>query len=239
VVNLSVVAVTDYSAIQVIIEVSTGKAGRRVVQDIEVILFDIGGVLTSDPWQTLVLTPEVGLAARLGIASEDAARAGDVLWERYSLEPAPEGHYWRDFGGIVGQEIPLDLVQHLEHTIIRVNPGARNALALAAKSAARWGVISDNTAFWYRLQLSLLGSPTPDSDLTFVSFARGISKKTLGQGLFERAAEATRPSSTLVIDDRNENLERAKSVGFIARRYTLDVDESGTGLEDLLANDLG
>lgn len=52
-------------------------SGNSEIQ-IKCILFDIGGVLTSDIWETLLLTPVSGLADRLGLNRQIVQQAADV-----------------------------------------------------------------------------------------------------------------------------------------------------------------
>ncbi len=78
------------------------------------VLLDLGGVLTADPWQAILLTPRLGIADRLGLDRAAVNMAGEVLWARYSLVPDEEQQYWSDFRREVGREVPAEVVRKAE-----------------------------------------------------------------------------------------------------------------------------
>ncbi|WP_156325579.1 hypothetical protein [Nonomuraea sp. SBT364] len=187
---------------------------------------DIGGVLTSDPWQAIVLTPRLGLADRLGLDRATAASAGDALWPQFSLSTRREGDYWVEFEAAVGTPVPGDLVDAAEKEALKVNQDSAALFELLVRFDIEWGFISDNTAFWYPKQLRLLGlEDHADARLDFLSHLRGVSKSSPGAGLFELAADEVDPNTTLVIDDRAHNLARAASLGFETLHHSMDGEE--------------
>ncbi|WP_027341093.1 HAD family hydrolase [Hamadaea tsunoensis] len=205
------------------------------VSMIDTVLFDVGGVLTFDPWETMVLTPTQGLADRLRIPRPTAEAAGVRLWPRFSLRSASEADYWRQFSALVNRDVEMDIVASVRKLIV-ANPCTAEALAIVQSRTMRWGVISDNTAFWFPQQLALLGISIEDDALTLLSYEQGRSKSSEGIGLFELAAEKTVPRRTLVIDDRDHNLRRAQAVGFATARYSFYDDPDGRGLLELVKN---
>jgi FMN phosphatase YigB (HAD superfamily) len=184
------------------------------------VLFDIGGVLTVDPWQALLLTPGRGVADRLRLDREAVERVGDLLWPRYSLEPTAEAEYWDDVQRALGVEIGADVVRAAEADTLIADPSAGAALKSLDKREIRWTFISDNTSFWYSKQLGLLGGQPP-SWPAYLSFERGVSKTSQAVGLFELAASELDPEMTTVVDDRAHNLARAVSCGFRAVSYSM------------------
>jgi FMN phosphatase YigB (HAD superfamily) len=188
--------------------------------EIRVVLFDVGGVLTVDPWQTLVLTPARGIADRLGLDRVRAAEVAERLWDHHAKQPdADESDYWREFGDALGVSIPEGLVGSIERELLRVNPEATKLLTTLASRGTRIGAVSDNTAFWYERQARVVGlDQAADRTLLFLSFQLGVAKKDV-PGLFEIAADTVPPGNTLVLEDRAENVARAGALGFKVIRY--------------------
>lgn len=205
------------------------------MRGLDVVLFDLGGVLTSDPWQSILLTPGRGIADRCALNRTEVEAAADRLWPRYSLERHSEAEYWEDLGALLGVRIPPDAVREAKQDTVIRNEQVHPALAVLGSHGVAWGVISDNTAFWYDMQVAILGiRESLDPRLEFLSFEYGLSKNATTPTLFEAAAKGLGGSSALVIDDRPENLVSARSAGFEARSYSLPDDPRGSGLVALL-----
>jgi FMN phosphatase YigB (HAD superfamily) len=204
---------------------------------VRTVLFDIGGVLTVDPWQTLLLTPQRGIADRLGLDRDSVSAAGERLWPRYSSAPEDEQSYWHALQETLGHEIPTAVVREVEAETLRPNPAAKPAIDLLEAGHVSWGIISDNTTFWYRKELDLLGLTGRVGDaLEFVSFRYGRSKSS-ESSLFEIAARRVEPEHTVVVDDRQPNLARADRLGFQTKQYSMYTD-TGEDLLDLLRRSL-
>ncbi|GLX93444.1 hypothetical protein [Herbidospora sp. NBRC 101105] len=204
---------------------------------IDTVLFDVGGVLTVDPWQALWLTGGDGLADRLGLDHERVDAIGERLWPDYSLRVRDEADYWRDFGRALGREIPAEVVAAAEHSTLRSDPAAGRAVGLLAGHGVTVGFISDNTSFWFPKQMRLIGEVAEiRPDHVFLSYLLGVSKQTPGTGLFELAARTLDPSRTLVVDDRAHNIGRAASAGFRTRFHALGGD---IGLLDAVRESAG
>ncbi len=173
-----------------------------------------------DPWQTLVLTPGRGIADRLGLDRVRAAEVAERLWDRYATRSdADEFDYWREFGDALGAPIPEGLVGSVERELLYPNPEATKLLTALAARGIRVGAVSDNTAFWYERQARIAGlDRSADRALLFLSFQLGVTKDDV-PGLFEIAADAVPSASALVVDDRVENVARARALGFHAIRY--------------------
>ena len=187
----------------------------------DALMLDVGGVLFGDPWETLLLTPGTGLAARLGVDPAAADRAGHALWPRYAYRPRPAAAYWADLSAALGVRIRPDLVAELEATLLRPSPDAAALLRLAAHRYTRIGLISDNTAFWYPWQAAELRlDDLLDPELVFLSYLYGTAKSDR-PGLYDVAAGRVRAARALVIDDRPHNLERAGARGFRTACYAM------------------
>ena len=195
------------------------------------ILFDLGNVLFCDPWETLLLTPETGLADVHGWDRREVTHAGEKLWRKYSIIKSSEADYWEDFKSLLGVEISHSEIQDASRHLLFPNPSATDILESATATGARIGIASNNTSFWFSLQWQLLHLQRfVDPELIFVSHELGVEKSTPGEGILEIAKKYTDPRKTLFVDDRRGNLDRAKSIGYHTLRYSLS---DGSALPDL------
>ena len=199
---------------------------------VSTILLDLGGVLTTDPWQSILLTPDTGVADLLGLDRAEVAEAAESLWPSHSLAATEEADYWEQLSGLLGHRIEAAAVASAERSGLRVNPEAAQVLTLL--DGRNWGVISDNTAFWYPKQLALLRLDRAPAG--YLSFDRGLSKLSAGQGLFELAAGELDAGSTLVVDDRAANIERARRAGFLTQPYAWAAAPSGRSSRATMVN---
>jgi FMN phosphatase YigB (HAD superfamily) len=189
-------------------------------EDVEVALLDMGNVLADDYWETLVLSPGTGLADVLGVDRQVARRAGVGLWRRYCLETADEDCWWADLASALEVEISRDLVERL-HLQVRANPRAADILSSWTEAGLRLGIISDNTSFWYPRQAALVGLEAfIEPDLVFLSFEHGTTKSD-DPGLLDVAARFVDPTRTVVVDDRQHNIDGARRRGYHALRYAM------------------
>lgn len=186
---------------------------------IKTVLLDVGNVLTPDPWEALVLTPERGLADRLGIRRAAAENAGRSLWPLFAVDAdATEGDWWAAFEDTLGVRVPGALVAEVEATLLVANPLAKSVLPMLA-GAFRVGVLTDSTTFWYPKQAGLVSLDLfVDPEIVFVSYREGVEKSA---GLFDVAAVAVEPKSTVVVDDRDADVARAAAAGFVPVRYAM------------------
>lgn len=203
--------------------------------DLTTILFDLGGVLTSDPWQSILLTPEDGVVDRMRLNRTIVEDAAARLWPKYSLGRHGEAEYWTELGAAVGVEFDPELVAQAESSTVRVNRQWAGVLTTLRRRGMDWGTISDNTPFWYAKQLRMLavGAATPPAH-QFLSFDFGAAKTGTTPDLFHLAAGLVSPPATLVVDDRDRNLQAAETAGFSVVKYEMAADGSGSGLVDVV-----
>jgi len=195
------------------------------------ILFDLGNVLFCDPWETLLLTPGTGLADLHGWDRRAVTHAGRKLWGKYSITKSSEAEYWEDFKSLLGVQISQSEIENASNRLLYPNPSATRILESAAVTGARIGIASNNTSFWFSLQWELLHLQRfIDPNLVFVSHELGVEKSTSGEGILEIAKNYTDARWTLFVDDRQGNLDRAKSIGYQTLRYSLS---DGSPLPDL------
>ncbi len=189
---------------------------------IDTVLFDLGGVLAPDVWETLLITPRGGLADRLGLDIDEVTQAGQVLWPYYGTRPTLEPDYWSDLGGLLSVQIPQSIVSEIEEQLLLPNPAAGRTLSAVRNAGCQIGIVSNNTSFWYPKQVRLLDLKGYiwDNPLVFLSFEEGVLKEDR-HGLFETVAGRLTPHNTLIIDDRHINVLIARSLGFVAFEYSL------------------
>lgn len=188
----------------------------------EVVLFDLGGVLVCDPWESLLLSPGCGLADRLRLDRDKTEQVGRTLWQRYSLTEHEEEEYWEELSASLSIRIPEALVQELEDELLYKNQQAHQILETAMNEGLRIGITSDNTSFWFPKQARLIDlEKYTDQDIVFLSYRLGLHKDLEQGGLFDVAANAVDPSNTLVVDDRAKNVRRAVKHGFRAHLYSI------------------
>ncbi|MBQ0851364.1 hypothetical protein J8N05_24675 [Streptomyces sp. BH-SS-21] len=199
-----------------------------------VILFDLGNVLFSDPWESLLLSPGAGLGDRLGLDRSAVLEAGRHCWSAFSVREADEAEYWSELSRQLGCDIPAQLVKELDEELLVVNPAAGTLLAAASADGARpVGIASNNTSFWYAKQAERLRLDRwIDPGLVFLSSGLGVSKSTPGRGLLEIAAEHVRPSATLFVEDRGANLARARALGFRTVEYAFKPESADASGEE-------
>jgi FMN phosphatase YigB (HAD superfamily) len=205
-------------------------------RDRHTVLFDVGNVLASDFWETLLLTPVTGLADQLHIDRELALTTGRRLWRYFAVRQADEAAYWEHLGRALGRRFDPHEVRSAERRLIRPNTGVAPLVrALKARSVAV-GVISNNTSFWYPKQTAIAGlSDLLDPPLVFLSCDYGAMKNGAVLNLFDVAARHTDPPRTLVVDDRDHNVNAAQARGFEAVRYDMNQPEWPTAVKDLVA----
>jgi len=185
------------------------------------ILFDIGGVLTPDPWETILLTPHTGAAALLGVPANAAQTAGESLWAPVVCDPdALEGDWWRALSAVLGlPPIPRAWWEQVTARLLVPAPGATALLRAAHGAGVRIGIVSNNTAFWYprQVQALSLGAVTDPGQIS-LSHADRVDK---GHGLFDVAvarlsAAGLEPGRALMVEDRAGGAALARAAGLRA-----------------------
>jgi FMN phosphatase YigB (HAD superfamily) len=190
------------------------------LDQVDTVLLDIGGVLASDSWECLMMTPSRGLADRLELPRDEVEKVGKKLWKKYSLAPSTAQQYWSEFAEELSIPVPpKQLVAELEEELIVASPSAPRLLTFLENRRLDIGIVSDNTSFWYARQAALLGlSSYVSADTVYLSFEHHRNKKA-DPSLFEVVAFHQDTTRTLIVDDREHNVVRARSFGFQAVKF--------------------
>jgi len=172
-----------------------------------VLLLDLGGVLVPDPWELLVEELFGGSSAARGAALD--------VWEDVARASGTQEEYWRSFAARLG--VPVDPVAVAAATQRVLVPYAwsEELLATVTVRFEAVGLISNTTAFWFEHYAGRLPVDALDSSMLFLSFRVGRLKEDR-PGLFEYAASRLDPATVIVIDDREENVRRARATGLNA-----------------------
>jgi HAD superfamily hydrolase (TIGR01509 family) len=196
------------------------------VTEIEVVLFDLGGVLMDfggvDPMKALT-----------GIETDDE------MWRQWLTN-----EWVRTFerGGCTAPEFAAGLVddwnlsltaeaflEEFETWPLSTNPGAEELVASVRAHVPTGCLSNTNAAHWGRSfgQVPLLDG----FDFQFLSFEIGIVKPD--RELFDRVAELlpVPASRVLFLDDNVLNVEGAREAGFVAR-HVKGVEEARAALVD-------
>lgn len=193
--------------------------------DVGAVLFDIGGVLADDVWERMLLDPRDGLAARRGIDPARAHAAGRAVWPVVSREPAQADDWW----AAVEQRLDLTVAEAERAELLGLvqgNAEAREVFEEVRATSVEIGVVSNNTSFWWRHQLTLAGVlDLVQPELRLLSCEVGRSKSD-EPGLLETARGLLPEVRVLVVDDRQGNLDRAQRLGFevLSSRYGTSVE---------------
>lgn len=187
---------------------------------INTVLFDLGGVLSVDPMQT-ILFHERGICARLNIDPSLVERNLSWIWDKYSVLPyATAEDFWKELSSLINTSIDSALVDKVALDVLTIDPEAKSVFSELHNQQIQIGIISNNTAFFYPMQIRALDlDKFINSELVFLSHQAGMTKET---GLFEIAVAKVVPANTLVVDDREGNIERAKMLGFHGLVYSMN-----------------
>lgn len=191
---------------------------------IRALVFDVGGVLARDVWESMLLDESRGLAKQHGLDEALVNEVGQVLWNIYAHEPSVPGHtsrdleieYWtrliEDLG--ISANAP-DLIRRTAEFICPI-PGMDLLLEQLRHTDINLAICSNTTEFWFERHWAALGLDRFFSaDKVVISPRVGVSKTSDTLRMYERVVETLGigPRQCLLIDDREENVERALDFG--------------------------
>ena len=209
-------------------------------------IFDIGGVLAHDVWEHMLLDKPDGIASRYGLdrCGPDGnlvERVGALLWEAFAYRPATQHNdwqaleiqYWRQFIGFIwGRQPPSDVsvdnfIQMTDDFINLVDAGMICLLERLQSRGIDLAICSNNNEFWFRRQMDKLSLHRFFSPSKVILSCRiGVSKSSPRFEMFHAVVDALRvaKSQCVFVDDRKDNVDRAKQFGIAAVRF-IDVQQ--------------
>ncbi len=216
--------------------------------NIDAVIFDVGGVLAKNMWEHML----PALAEWYGLDRAEVDEAGKLLWETFAyvgetpgnLRGDMEVRYWKLFLSIfrrplLGEDISVDSLIALTDDFIVPVEGMAPILEALKSRGTTLVICSNNNEFWQPRQMEKLGLQRffPDSK-AILSTRVGAPKDSPGFEMFRAAvAAAGVPASRcLFIDDRPENVKRAREFGIDAILFkdaadlTFELSERGVVL---------
>jgi FMN phosphatase YigB (HAD superfamily) len=186
---------------------------------LDAICFDIGGVIAADFWETIYFDQEKGIAKQLGLDKQILHDVGIKLWQKYSVDKFEEVAYWEEFAGLVGRQPSSDQLSEAE-TAVWADETFAETIVMLKDLNKKVYIVSDNTTFWLPKQLRKMNATAlfDDNDIVTSSEIKK-RKKTKPRGSYAFLSDMARPETTLVLEDRESNVEIASREGFQAVRY--------------------
>ena len=190
------------------------------------VILDVGGVLAHDMWEPMFRD----LGARYRLERRRLTRIGKLLWETFAYVPETPANTWRDmerrywelFLAITG--LPLGVKALIKQTDRYVIPvaGMRPILDELRRRRIPLVICSNNNEIWWPRQAKKLELARffPDSRLVLSSRV-GAPKDSPRLEMFRAAVAAAGvlPAECFFVDDRQPNIERARSYGIDARLF--------------------
>ena len=191
------------------------------------VILDVGGVLARDIWEYLY----DDMAAAQALDREKLHEAGRLLWETFAYVPETPANTWRDMERrywqlflLVFRGTGLSVDELIELTDRYVLPieGMRPILERLHARGTPLVICSNNNEIWWPRQAEKLELARffPDSMLVLSSRV-GAPKDSPRLEMFRAAVAAAgvAPAECFFVDDRQPNIQRARSYGIDARLF--------------------
>ena len=188
------------------------------------VILDVGGVLARDIWEYMF----DDLATSHGLDREELGEAGRLLWETFAYVPETPANTWRDMEQRYWQlfllisrckDLSVDELIALTDRYVVPIEGMRPILEELRARGTPLVVCSNNNEIWWPRQAKRLELARFFPDVRLVLSSRiGAPKDSPGLEMFRAAvAAAGVPApACLFVDDRQPNVNRAKSYGIDA-----------------------
>ena len=200
-------------------------------KNVDAVLFDMGGVLTVDIWETVFFEPNHGIVQHFELDPQEAEKVGSRTWSEFSLTPSHdlwvydqelESKFWEKIIKQLGIDINTQEMIEYAHTVIKPNSAAMKMLSQLSSIDLVLGLATNNTPFWFCLQWEKLGLERYlERRNAFVSCNLGLLKEAPGGQFFKVCCERMdmNPSAVVLIDDREQSIMAAESIGIRGLRY--------------------
>lgn len=209
----------------------------------ETIVFDIGGVIFPDIWETIFLKKN-GLLKKFDIDNLESRNILEALWKAYAIIPAKNGNwkeieyqYWKDV--LTQLNINISTDECIQYSVPFIKPYylVEKRIIELLNDKKKVLICSNQTVFWFERQLAVseVLKRIPRSQMV-LSFECGLTKDENPFEIFnlvkEKAEEAI--NEVLYIDDRLKNIHYAEKFGFIAKKYSYTNEQSIKKLDAIL-----
>jgi putative hydrolase of the HAD superfamily len=183
---------------------------------IRIILFDYGGVLAEEGFRHALKD----MATEQGLNATDLVNQGvDAIYDSgFVLGKGTESDFWslmRWRNGLLGED---DVLSKRIMAAFIIRPWMMTLVAKLRAQGYVTGILSDQTSWLDQLDAR---------DHFYTSFDHVFNSYTLGKGkrdhsLYTEVAAmlGVEPNSVLFVDDTEDNVERAREVGFLAIHYS-------------------
>ena len=190
----------------------------------QAVILDVGGVLARDIWEHMF----DDLAASYALDRAELEKAGRLLWETFAYVPEAPANTWRDMERRYWElfllicrcrQLSVDQLIALTDRYIVPIEGMREIVEKLHARGTPLVICSNNNEIWWPRQAERLELARffPDSKLVLSSRV-GAPKDSRGLEMFRAAvAAAGAPAAACFFaDDRQMNVDRAKSYGIDA-----------------------
>jgi HAD superfamily hydrolase (TIGR01509 family) len=190
---------------------------------VRAVILDVGGVLARDIWEYLY----DDLALKYQLDRERLHEAGRLLWETFAYVPESAANTWRDmerrywelFLLVSRAPTTVDALIALTDEYVLPMPGMRPLVERLHARGVPMVICSNNNEIWWPRQAAKLDLARffPE-DRLILSSRIGAPKNSPRLEMFRAAVAAAgvAPGACFFVDDRAENIERARSYGIDA-----------------------
>jgi HAD superfamily hydrolase (TIGR01509 family) len=190
------------------------------------VILDVGGVLAQDIWEPMFRD----LSIKYGVSHAKLQSVGRVMWETFAYVPETPANTWRDMERRYWQlfllitRLPLTvdaLIRRTDRYVVPV-PGMRPILEALKARRTRLVVCSNNNEIWWPRQARKLHLKKFFKDEHLILSSRiGAPKNSPRLEMFRAAVRAAGvpAASCFFVDDRAENIRRARRFGIDAVRF--------------------
>jgi len=190
------------------------------------VILDVGGVLAHDIWEPMF----DDLAARYRLDRKALRAAGRLLWETFAYVPETPANTWRDMERRYWEllllicKVPLtvrSLIALTDRYVIPVE-GMRPILEKLRARGTPLVICSNNNEIWWPRQAKKLQLKRFFEEERLVLSSRvGAPKASPRLEMFRAAVAAAGvpAASCFFVDDRRENIARARSFGIDAMLF--------------------
>jgi HAD superfamily hydrolase (TIGR01509 family) len=190
------------------------------------VILDVGGVLAHDIWEPMF----DDLAVRYRRDRQWLYQVGRVMWETFAYVPETPANTWRDMERRYWQlfllitKLPLTvdaLIRRTDRYVVPV-PGMRPILEALSARRTRLVVCSNNNEIWWPRQARKLRLKRFFRDEHLILSSRiGAPKNSPRLEMFRAAVRAAGvpAASCFFVDDRAENIRRARRFGIDAVQF--------------------